>query len=320
MLDFFINTRARNKEPKIYVSFIFAARNDHHCNNFVERFQNSLNILRDLAGKYELNCEILVVEWNPPPNMPRLKEVLVFKDNLNSDVKIITVPNKIHKKIPKTPYDAIKGDEITFFQNIAQNAAIRRASGEYVLCSNGDIIFNKELIAFLTKKNLSDKYFYRIIRYDVQKAIPDGLSNEEALEFCRLNSHSRKNKPEKDRPYREAAGDFFLMAKKNYERIRGFAEIKCDGFKIDGDMSSCAYLFYKQCILNDPLRIYHQYHPDRYERAYDRNFHVKKDYREVYKQSKGLKRILMRRHKKYKNCNSRSWGLIDYSLPEEQVD
>lgn len=320
MFDFFGNKKKVNKEQQTYVSFAFAARNDNHCDNFIKRFQNSLNILRDLAGEYKLICEILIVEWNPLPEMPALKDVLSFKRNLNSKIRIITVPNEIHKKLPETPYDADKGNEITFFQNIAQNVAIKRAKGKYILCSNADIIFNEELIGFLAEQKLSDKYFYRIIRHDVQKVIPEGLDNKKILEFCRLNCQAMKNKPEKNRPYREAAGDFFLMAKENYEKIRAFAEIKCDGFKIDGDIATCAYLFYKQYILNDPLRIYHQYHTDRYEKAYDKNIHVKKDYRETYKKAKGLKRVLMKRHKRCKNCNSKKWGLINYQLKEEQIN
>jgi len=230
------------------------------------------------------------------------------------------VPYEIHRSIPDTPFDAVKADEMTFFQGIAQNAGIRRADGEYVLCSNADIIFNEELIYFLSKRELSSKCFYRIYRYDVKKPVPSNMTTEDIMEFCRLNSSLRGKKVENNHLHRKAAGDFFLMAKKNYERIRGYPEIKCDGLRIDGDIMDSAHRFYKQFILDEPLRIYHQWHLDRYEKAYDKDFHTRKSYREVYKQSKGFNKIIMKIYKNRRNVNSKNWGLVAYSLPEEQID
>lgn len=308
--------------PKInvpHISFVFAARNDDHCDNFIERFQNSLNILRDLGTKYNLSFEIMIVEWNPLPEMPGLKKVLSFRKNLNSKIRIITVPYRIHKSIPTTPFDAVKADEMTFFQSIAQNAAIRRTNGEYVLCSNADIIFNEELIRFLSKQKLSNKYFYRIYRYDMEKVLPNNMTSEETMDFCRSNSSLRGKKVENNHLHRKAAGDFFLMARKNYEKIRGYPEIKCDGLKIDGDIMDSAHRFYKQFILDEPLRIYHQWHRNRYEMAYNKELHTRKSYREVYKQSKGFNKIIMKIYKNRKNCNGKNWGLINVNLPEQEI-
>jgi len=302
-----------------YLSIIFAARNDNHCEGFMGRFQNSLNILRDLGDKHRLSFEIIIVEWNPLPDMPQLKEVLSFKKDLNSTVRIITVPYEIHKSVPGTPFDAVRADEITFFQNIALNVGARRAKGKYVICTNADVIFNEEVISFLAKRQLSNRYFYRIYRYDVQKAIPNNMTTEEILEFCRANSILRGKKVENNHLHRKAAGDFFLMAKKNYEKVRGYPEIKCDGLKIDGDILGSANRSYKQIILDDPLRIYHQWHRNRYETAYNKELHIRRSYKEVHKQAKGFNKIITQIYKIRRNCNSKNWGLIDYSLPEEQI-
>jgi len=302
-----------------YLSIIFAARNDNHCEGFMGRFQNSLNILRDLGDKHRLSFEIIIVEWNPLPDMPQLKEVLSFKKDLNSTVRIITVPYEIHKSVPGTPFDAVRADEITFFQNIALNVGTRRAKGKYVICTNADVIFNEKLLSFLSERKLSSKCFYRIYRFDVQKEISPDIPVEEIMDFCQNNSIMRGQKIEANKLHRRAAGDFFLMAKKSFEKIRGYAEIKCDGLKIDGDILDSASRFYRQFILDEPMRIYHQYHVNRYEKTYDRNLHVKKSYRDVYKNAKGLNKLLIRLHKRRKNCNDKNWGLINYDLLEHRI-
>jgi hypothetical protein len=305
---------------KPYISFVFSARNDNHCEDFISRFQNSLDILRDLGNKNNLSFEIIIVEWSPLPGFSRLEEVLSFKKGLNSTVRIITVPNDIHKSVPDTPFDAAKADEITFFQNIALNVGARRANGEYILCTNADIIFNEELIRFLSTQQLSQKYFYRIYRHDVKKILPENMTSEQMIEFCYENSSLRGEKVEANKLHRRAAGDFLLMAKNCFEKIRGYAEIRCDGLKIDGDILDSASHFFKQNVLEDPMRVYHQFHVNRYEEAYDRKLHVRRNYRDVYRQTKGLiNKMSIKYYKKRKNPNGKSWGLIKYFLSEEQI-
>ena len=305
---------------KPYISIVFSARNDEHCEHFISRFQNSLDILRDLGHKSNLKFEIIIVEWNPLPGFARLEEILSFKKELNSTVRIITVPKEIHDQVPVTPFDAIKAEGITFFQNIALNAGARRAKGKYVVCANADIIFNEELISFLSEQRLSNKCFYRTYRFDVQKKISAGMSIEKVMDFCQNNSIMRGQKVEANKLHRKAAGDFLLMAKKSFEKIRGYAEIKCDGLKIDSDILDSARRYFKQVVLEEPMLIYHQWHVDRYEKAYDRELHVRKDFRKVYKQTKGfINKIIIKIYKRRKNPNGKTWGLIKCDLPIEIV-
>lgn len=300
-----------------YISFIVSARNDNHCEGFVDRFQNSLTILRVLSEICNLKSEVLIMEWNPSPDIPGLKNVLNFDKSLNSKVRIITIPCEIHENIPPTPLDAPKADEITFFQNIAINAGARRANGKYIVCTNADIIFNKELIGYFAKQQLSEKNFYRVYRYDLNSAIPAGFSVEQAVEFCDNHSALRGDRVQDGKLHRKAAGDFLLIAKKSFERIRGYAEIRCDGLKIDSDILDSARRFFRQVVLDEPMRIYHQWHVNRYEKVYDRKLHVRKDYREAYEQTKGfMDKIVFKIYKQRKNPNKSNWGLINCVLPE----
>lgn len=306
---------------KPYISFIFSIQvNESRGNNILKHFQSSLDILRNLGAKHKLNFEIIIVEWNPLGDTLRLKDVLKLNDKLDSMVRVITVPPEVHKSIPNTPFDAVKGDEITFHEFVAKNVAIRRAGGEYILCSNADIIFNDKMIAMLAEHRLSDKYFYRVNCYDVQKTIPGELSIvEDILDFCASNCKLRGKKVEPGHIHRKGAGNFLLMARRNWERIRGYAEIKCDGEKIDSDILDSASRFYRQTIFDDVFRIYHQHHINKYERDFMKELHCRKNYREVYKLSKGLNKIMLKKIRMFKILNNKKWGLIDHSLPEEQI-
>lgn len=164
-----------------------SARNDDYGGNFIHRMKAFAKVLGRLCEKYNLNAELVIVEWNPLKNKPPLKDVVDWSKYFKSvKVKIIEVPNKVHQKIPKS-------DKADFFEFIAKNVGIRRARGEYILSTNADILFNDELIEFFALKKLSKEKFYRIDRYDVYKTIPLDLSAQEQLDFSEAHIFERKS-------------------------------------------------------------------------------------------------------------------------------
>jgi hypothetical protein len=58
---------------KPYLSFVIAARNDDYGGNFLHRMQVFVNVLFWLWERHNLDAELVVVEWNPPKDRPRLK-------------------------------------------------------------------------------------------------------------------------------------------------------------------------------------------------------------------------------------------------------
>lgn len=161
-----------------YISFVVAARNDNYGGNFVLRMQIFLNVWLELCNKYDLKAELVIVEWNPPENKPRLKDALAWPKCLQpSMVRIIQVPGEIHYRLPNS-------DRIPMFEYIAKNVGIRRAKGEYVLATNPDILFSEQMVKVFAKRSLSQNYFYRADRYDVGKEIPLNLSVHDQLRFC----------------------------------------------------------------------------------------------------------------------------------------
>ena len=182
------------------------------------------------------------------------------------------------------------------FEFIAKNVGIRRAKGDYILITNPDVLFNEPLIEFLSLRQLRNDCFYRIDRYDVAKSVPCGLSIEQQLKFCaqhvfrvatindiilignlryylkrimrRFRSNLRRMIPVpvddtfllSPPLHINAAGDFFLMAKQYWHRLKGYPELSSRSFTDGYICFLAASLGLRQVVLKNPLRIYHQEH------------------------------------------------------------
>src|SRR3954447_18077898 len=144
-----------------YVSLVVAARNDNHGGNMLGRMQAFLDSWIEQAARYDLSSEIVIVEWNPPPGRPRLKDELRWPESGSPcDVRFVEVPKEIHERFEHA-------DVIPLHQMIAKNAGIRRARGEFVLVTNLDIIFSPALIQFLASRTLQRGTMYRLDRLDI---------------------------------------------------------------------------------------------------------------------------------------------------------
>ena len=184
------------KDP--YISFVVVARNDNYGGNFLNRMQVFINTLSSLCEKYLLNSELIIVEWNPPENKDVFLNSLIWPKNIKKlKIRIITVSSDLHKKIAGT-------SKMTMFEFLAKNVGVRRAKGRFILVTNPDIIFNHELIKFLSKKNLFEKSFYRVNRHDLVKEIPSIKRVQKIFDFCENNwsiVHTRYGSFNKKFPY-----------------------------------------------------------------------------------------------------------------------
>ena len=112
---------------KPYISFVSVARNDDHGENFLERMQIFVSGILEQLTKYDLSSELIIVEWNPPSDRPRLSEVISWthKDG-PCKIRIIEVPAEIHNRLEYS-------DKIFLHQMIGKNVGIRRALGKFVI-------------------------------------------------------------------------------------------------------------------------------------------------------------------------------------------
>jgi hypothetical protein len=130
--------------------------------------------------RFGLDTELIIVEWNPPEDNPRLKEVLRLPQGEHFYVRIITVPSSYHKGLSYSNY-------LGLFQMIAKNVGIRRASGRFVLATNIDILFSNEMVHFIASGRLHEGRYYRADRYDVPSDTPSKGSIDQELEYCKKN-------------------------------------------------------------------------------------------------------------------------------------
>ena len=168
---------------KPYLSFVMAARNDDFGGNFLDRFQSCVNSILALSHKHNLNAELIIMEWNPPDDKPRLKDAINWPKNISpASVRIIEIPNEIHRRYKNS-------EKIPFFEFFAKNAGIRRAKGEYVLATNSDIIFSDEMIKYFASRPFAENVFCRADRYDIKIKDASFFKQplEEQIRFCQNN-------------------------------------------------------------------------------------------------------------------------------------
>lgn len=157
------------------------ARNDDHGGNLLDRMQAFVNGWIGHARRYRIPSELIVVEWNPPPDRPRLAEVLHWPQELGPcRVRFIEVPHEIHQRFAHA-------QALPLYQMIAKNVGIRRARGRFVLATNIDILFSSELAAFIAERHLEPGHMYRIDRHDVMNQVPVDAPVEDQLEYCRTH-------------------------------------------------------------------------------------------------------------------------------------
>jgi hypothetical protein len=168
----------KNQCP-IKVSFVAVSRNDNHGGTLTDRMQSFVHLLSEQCNKHELRSELILVEWNPPPENMSLKEELIWPiENEYLSIKIITVPPEVHCQLKNS-------DKFPLFQMIGKNVGIIRAQGEFILATNIDIIFSDPLMLAL-KNQLDAKFVYRADRLDVPNNIhKDKGSAKKTLSRCK---------------------------------------------------------------------------------------------------------------------------------------
>lgn len=321
------------KRPKI--SFVVGLRNPEYglkngMNNLY-RTQLFVENLIFLCNKYRLSSELIFVEWNPV-NSGEFFQKIKWPSLGIVTVRWIEVPPEIHKKF-------LISLKIPIYEFIAKNVGICRAKGDYILSTNVDVLYSEPLMKYLTKVKLSTNCFYRVDRLDVAGYISSKMSFSKRLNYC--NKHIVKihtfygsvspneiayNQPilnffkkreliikywignglftPADGLHRNAAGDFFLMARKRWYQLRGYAEL-CTHSHIDSIICwQAATLNLKQVILNEKYKLYHIDH--------DRKIHQscpKTDWRKWYsmfQKYKSMKKVLL--------VNNKNWGLKSHNL------
>ena len=204
----------------IYLSIVAASRNDNHGGNLDNRMNAFIKSLAENCKKYEILSELLLVEWNQIPNAKSLSDRLNLVSNEYLNLKIITVSQDHHLKLPNS-------DRLEFYQMIAKNVGIRRASGEFILATNIDVIINQNLFKFIADKKLKKKTIYRCNRHCIDYDYNDNFDEAHLNQFTKfidkkyysLDVITNKRHYVYSSPYKYLIALFDLIFKSNYKDI-----------------------------------------------------------------------------------------------------
>ena len=283
-----------------YLSVVVTARNDDHAGDFLGRMTIFIRGLAYQSLRHKLSLELIIVEWNPPPDKPLLHEVLPKPEgNAFLRIRYIIIPHAIHKQYRTHA-------SMGLYQMTAKNVGIRRASADYVLCTNVDVVFSNALASFLSKKCLKKGFVYRSPLCHIP-TIKDAKFRDDIgalLQFAEQNiictygksewsMHLRiakwrvlhalglgriglsKKKPELFPYYTMSSngcGDFTLMHKAHWNEIKGYLEI--DGYSMNIDtlgLGAAIATGCKQIVLPPQSCVYHISHAMYYEPASSQN-------------------------------------------------
>jgi hypothetical protein len=204
---------------------VIVSRNDNYGGNLIERSTFCLNSAIDTYD------EVIYVDWNSPDNHSLLWDI---KSNLKTkgNLKHLVITPEIASILTNHDPDAQVCCEV-----LARNLGIRRATGDYIISTNIDIIHprRKDLIEFI---NNSDKdTFYTISRRDAE--LPEiiefqGTGQCEYNKWEDLREHLISQSQERKRETNtvngdefsliNCCGDFQIASKHIWNEIRGFEE------------------------------------------------------------------------------------------------
>lgn len=160
-----------------YLSVVVTSRNDGHGGDPLARLQAFVNTFDAQCRRFGLDAELVVVEWNPPADRPRLHELVRRPANCVFDLRFIEVPEALHLSLPHPHV-------MPLFQMIGKNVGIRRSRGRFVLCTNIDIIFSNELVSLFASRALRPGVMYRVDRHDIESDYPVEGTLDEQQAYC----------------------------------------------------------------------------------------------------------------------------------------
>jgi hypothetical protein len=312
---------------KPYLSIVIVTRNDNYGGGLLGKLQTFQRVLVELCTEARLQTEIVIVEWNPPPDKPGMADV-VRSSLVGSpyvEMRVLTVPASVHAGLPY-------GSRRPVLEYWGKNVGIRRAAGEFILTTNPDTVFSSQLVDQLKSGRLREDTLYRVDRADVVSPVPQNIPAREIEAWCRhniLRTHVRwignglLHVPANLRlalgamwRYRMwtplhlgAAGDFILMHRGQWHKMGGFPE-----FEMFADRShhidtlaviNARYHGLRQHVFGNSCVIYHQEH-DRPEQEKPWAASI----RFTYDAMRALRRPW---------TNSIEWGLGDHALPDQIV-
>src|SRR5579862_72645 len=155
--------------PPPYLSLVIPTRNDTYPSNVLAIQNKCLAVLQRQMEDAGIPAEIIVVEYNPDPSRPPLRESLQVGPARCITIKVIGVPPEYHRRLRYW-------EKRVFHQSLAVNVGLRRSRGQFFVYRAADHIYSEGLVSFLSKMSLSQDSIYRCDRYDIDATAFDEIS------------------------------------------------------------------------------------------------------------------------------------------------
>lgn len=207
------------------LSAVIVSRNDNYGGNLIERSSYCFNSMIDTFD------EVFYIDWNSDSKslLNEVKENIQFKGNFNH----IVIEPKIAKMLTNFDSEAQKCCEV-----LGRNIGLRRASGDWIVSTNIDIIAPRRKDLKDTINTLDKNTFYTVSRRDAElpniKEFNKNNNFEEYKNWKEVRDYLIDNSEE--RHYEEktiqgddyslvnCCGDFQLAPNHIWKDLRGMEE------------------------------------------------------------------------------------------------
>jgi hypothetical protein len=119
-----------------YLSIIATSRNDNHGGDMTKRMRIFVNGLIAQCNKYNIDAELIMVEWNPP------KDRQLLKDELPQPKAGDKLSLALYYSAERNSRSIRTCSIHSPFQMTAKNVGIRRAEGENLYYARTSIYFS----------------------------------------------------------------------------------------------------------------------------------------------------------------------------------
>lgn len=211
-----------------YLSIVVTGRNDDFGGDFNGRFFRALKFNHDELTRAGISYELVFVEWRPIAGVPYLASVLEAECAYlqPSHLRSYVVDPTYHEALSLNP-------RLQFQEFIAKNVGTRRARGQFVLTTNTDIYLSRGVLGCLAARALEQGVLYRAARCDLKS-----LTDVSRVDWAQLEDERNYDIVNHIRPplFTNASGDFLLLDRESYHRLRGFNEVyRVAKIHIDGN-------------------------------------------------------------------------------------
>ena len=201
----------------VFLSVVLTGRNDDHGSHFSRRFIKALRFNDGHLLEHGIDHEFVFVEWAPSAGRRWLVDLVA------SEFPEVLSRCRWWLVDPRYEAACALNRDLSYPEFLAKNVGIRRAAGQFVLSSNCDACFGREVLNRCARQLLTPGILYRAIRHDLKLGLDLQDLDWSLLEDSR--NHASRSGTLRPPFFQGGTGDFVMLDRETFHRLRGFNEI-----------------------------------------------------------------------------------------------